>query len=287
MQRWHVVVLFVCLAIAISPLEAQPSPPTADPTYPNVWYGAVPPGGGHAPVLVFIHGLGGTASFFWVGNDMYSMAYAGGYRTAFISMNADNTPNSATIAQNGVMIKTTLPVVAAHYGSRRLSMVGHSKGGLDTQYALGLYPAVRGLVRAVFTLATPNQGAQMADWAFGPGKPLANKLGLLSPGMASLEVANVQTYRSTWDPIFAAAGIPFYFLAGNSYGGNALTAVTGPILQGLSGQANDGLVAPTEAVLPWAWSTNLGTVPYNHFQMGTGSVSFPFIQANLAALAVE
>lgn len=278
MHVWRLIPLSACLLAASTFLLAQPATPTQDPAYANIWYGSVPPGGDQGPVVVFIHGLGGTASYFWVNNDMYSMAYTARYRTAFISMNADNTANTNTIAQNGIMIKSTLPAVAQHYLSKKLNMVGHSKGGLDIQYAIAYYPAIRGLVKQVFTLATPNAGSHLADWAFGPGKPIAYQLGLLSPGLASLQTTYVQTYRATFDPIFAAAGIPFFYLAGTAYSGNPLTMRTGPILQGLTGEANDGMVAPSETVLPSAWATSLGTIPDNHFLMGTGAAAFSFIQ---------
>jgi pimeloyl-ACP methyl ester carboxylesterase len=276
--------LLALLLFTAGVLFGQPMP-TADPVVGNVWYGAVPPNGSTARVLVFIHGLGGTASFFWTNNnDMYSTAYNAGYRTAFISMNADNTPNSNTIAQNGNMIKQTLPTVLQHYQVNRVVMVCHSKGGLDAQYAIGTNAGTRSRVRAMFTLSTPNQGSAMADWASGPGKQLAQQLGLLSPGMASLQTTYVQAYRAQWDPIFAAAGIPFYYVGGTVYTGNRLTAVTGPILQGLTGEANDGLVAPSETTLPLPWGTNMGTVPNNHFLIGTGSVSFPVILPYLLTL---
>jgi hypothetical protein len=215
---------------------------------------------------------------------MYSTAYIAGYRTAFISMNADNTRNSNTIAQNGAMIRQTLPVVLQHYQVKQVVLVCHSKSGMDAQYALASNAALRGDVRAVFTLSTPNQGSAMANWAFGPGKPYAQVLGLLSPGMASLQTVYVQAYRAQWDPIFAAAGIPFYYLGGTDYSGNGLTSITGPILHGLTGEANDGLVAPSETLLPLPWGANRGTVPDNHFLVGTGSVSFPVILPYLLAL---
>lgn len=281
MHMRRLISLSAFLLAASTLLLAQPATPTQDPAFANIWYGSVPPAGAQAPVLVFIHGLGGTASYFWVNNDMYSMAYTAGYRTAFISMNADNTPNSNTIAQNGAMIRNTLSTVAQHYQSKRLNMVGHSKGGLDIQFAIAYYPGVRGLVRQVFTLATPNQGSHLADWAYGPGKPYASQLGILSPGLASMQTNYVQIYRAAFDPIFAVAGIPFYSLAGTDYSGNSLTVITGPVLQGLTGEVNDGLVAPLETHLPSAWSTAVGAVPDNHFLMGTGSVAFPFIQPHI------
>src|SRR5574340_16261 len=82
---------------------AQPPPnnPTPDPTQPNLFYGAVPPSGNQSPVLAFIPGLHGRPSDWWDNNDMYSMAYQAGYRTAFLGMSADpNQRNDAAIADN-------------------------------------------------------------------------------------------------------------------------------------------------------------------------------------------
>ena len=45
--------------------------PHPDPNFPNIFYGAIPPFGGHAPVVVFVHGLAGNARDWWVRNDMY------------------------------------------------------------------------------------------------------------------------------------------------------------------------------------------------------------------------
>ena len=283
MSRRLLLVAVLLFAFCLG-LVAQPPLPQPDAVQGNIWYGAVPPNGAQAPLLVFIHGLGGTASFFWINNDMYTDAYNAGYRTAFISTNADNTPGNNTIAVNGIVVKNTIPTIARHFATRKMYVIGHSKGGLDLQFAMANYPAIRALVKAVFTLGTPNQGSQMADWAFGPGKPYANSLGLLTPGMASLKVANVQTYRSTFDPIFSTAGIPFFYLAGNTFAGNSLTVLTGPVLLSLSGQANDGLVTPTETTLPIAYATTLGVVPDNHFLLGTGAVSFTYIQPQILAL---
>src|ERR1051326_4459108 len=117
-RGFRAVVLTVALVLALA-FAAQAAPPSApplttDPSFPNLFYGAVPPGGKSAPVLVFIHGLGGSFVD-WIEinncptsvpgckgsiNDMYDLAYQGGYRTVFLSMNADNTNNSLSIQNN-------------------------------------------------------------------------------------------------------------------------------------------------------------------------------------------
>lgn len=282
MSTLRLILMSVLVAVFAAFAIAQPADPQPDPTVPNIYYGSVPPGGEAAPVLVFIHGLDGTASFFWTsGNDMYARAYTAGYRTAFISMSADNTPNNERVATNAAMIFSTLPVVLRHYGARKIFFIGHSKGGLDLQYAMAQYPGVRGAAAMVFTLATPNQGDALADWCFGPGKTIARLLGLFNPGMADLRTSVVQAYRAAFDPIFKTAGIPFYTLGGDDYTGNLSTQITGPVLKNLTGEANDGLVTPLESILDPSFATQMTIVHFNHYLIGTGSVSFPFVQALL------
>jgi hypothetical protein len=278
-RNWLLVVLaLACSAGAF----AQPADPQADPNAPNVFYGAVPPGGDAAPVLVFIHGLGGTASFFWTnGNDMYSKAYAAGYRTAFISMSTDNTPNFNHTPANAAVLIASLPHVLATYGVRQVYFVCHSKGGIDTEYAMGTNLRVLSAAKTVFTLSTPNQGDALADWCFSKGKVLCKTLHQFNAGMADLRTTTVQAYRAAFDPIFEKAGIPFYTLGGDVYTGNPGTQITGPILKHLTGDANDGFVTPAESVLSSTFATEMAIVSFNHYQIGSGSVSFPFIQAHL------
>jgi pimeloyl-ACP methyl ester carboxylesterase len=269
--------------------EAQEIPdPSPLPEGPaNVFYGAVPPSPpyvAHPTVLVFLHGLHGTASNWWVGNDAYQMAFRAGYRTAFISMNADNTPNDASLEDNAAMLRSTLPLVAEHYGTDKVIIVGHSKGGLDAQAAM-LTPEIRGLVRAVFTISTPNTGTELADWAFGPGLPIAARLGLLTPGVFSLRTQTVAAFRAAADPILKASGIPFFTLEGSDARGNPITGITGLILYDLApGQRNDGFVPVPRGRLPAEWSTDLGEVKTNHFDVDSGSEVFAKINARLQAL---
>src|SRR5580658_7240828 len=57
------VALVYGLAAHATPAKAAPRPAprlTADTTYPNLFYGAVPSQGYDLPVLVFVHGLGGS-----------------------------------------------------------------------------------------------------------------------------------------------------------------------------------------------------------------------------------
>ena len=196
--------LIVAAAVAVA---APPTNPQPDATMPNVFYGAVPPDGTAAPVLVFIHGLGANAEWWWKSNDnMYTAVYEGGYRSAFISMSPDNSRNDSGIIKNAAVLKAALPKVAAHYNVPQFYVVCHSMGGVDLQAALlksqltQLDTDIAKYVKAVFTLATPNQGTELADWAFGTGKPLAEKLGLTSAGLFDLQTTFMAGFRTKSRP---------------------------------------------------------------------------------------
>jgi len=267
---------------------AAPLPQTAPGGAPNVFYGGVNPGAAaNSPVVVFVHGLGSNATYFFTnGNDMYQQVYNAGYRSAYISMNADNSNNHALIQQNANTILALMPQILEHFGVQQVYMYGHSEGGLEIQVAM-LNPSFLSEVKAVFCIATPNQGTELADWAFGPGVKIANIFGFLSPGLLDLKPEHVATLRAQLDPYFATAGIPFYTLSGDSYAlqNDFFYHITGPILSNLTnGVNNDGLVAVTEVPLPDSYSEDLGSIGQDHTHMGYGSVSWPYVYGRIAGL---
>ena len=159
-----------------------PPAPTPDPVYNNIFYGAVNPAFANfkTPVLIFVPGLGGVACDWYStgssgnapcqpngvtapANAMYAYAYQWGYRTAFINPNTTNTPALGTIQADGAVLQSVIPRVASFYNVPQMYFIGHSKGGLDLQQAIvdgGILP----YVKALFTIATPNQGTALADW---------------------------------------------------------------------------------------------------------------------------
>ncbi len=294
-------VLYGCLLLlAAYPVCATTAkPPTAppvvaDPTQPNLWYGAVPPGGSNAPVLVFVHGLGGSYKD-WLdstGNDMYDYAYDNGFRTVFVSLSLDNSNNNSIIQANAAMLQTMFPKILATYSVSKVYFIGHSKGGLDLEAAIAT-PQWIGIASGVITLGTPNQGDALSDWLFSPaGQPLGQALGLLTPGVQSLEISNVELLRAQWDPIFQNARIPFYTVAGDTWcpdpkcvGGS--TPATGPILQSITGGSsappNDGLVTEPETLLPTTYAMNLGVIHVEHYKLRLGDNSFSMIYSRIMA----
>lgn len=300
------------LALLLAPAlfaAAMPAalPPTAPPVsvdakFQNLFYGAIPPSGPHAPVVVFVHGINGTYQD-WLeskncslpctgkANDMYDLAYQAGLRTVFLSLSSDNTANTATIQQNAAVLQTLFQAILSHYGVTKVYFVCHDKGGLDLQDAI-VNPQWIGISNAVITMGTPNQGAALADWFFSPaGQSMGQQLGLLTPAMQSMQIANVQALRMQWDPIFENAAIPFYTLSGNTSNcshsaGTCFTAITGPILTSITGGSgappNDGLVDQPETLLPTTYAMELGVVATNYTGLRLGAKTYNFIYAQTA-----
>ena len=267
---------------------AAPTPAVAPGGPPNIFYGGVnPAANANAPVLLFVHGLGTNAQYWFSGkNDMYQDVYNAGYRSAYVSLNADNSKNTATIAQNAQTLQNLFPTILAHFNTQSVYLVCHSKGGLDAQVAM-LNPSFRSGVKAVFTLATPNQGTELADWAFGAGQKIANVFGLQSPGLFDLRPEHVATLRAQLDPLFASSGIPFYTLEGKSYiaGASPVYIVTGPILKNLTnGVDNDGLVAVPEVYLPDSYAEDMGSVGSDHTHMGFGTPAWAYVYGRISGL---
>jgi hypothetical protein len=293
---------------------------TVDGVLPNLFYGATPAVCASAtscptPVLVFVHGLSGSYAD-WLesancpgaptpcgpnnvgtGNDMYDYAYANGFRTAFMSLSANNSGNSASIQTNAAMLETIFPRILANFGVSKVYFVCHSKGGLDLQAALAT-PQWIGIANAVLMLGTPNQGDALATWLFNTpnGQTLGGLLGLLTPAVQSMEIANVQQLRAQWDPIFENASIPFYTVAGDictsaGYPNNTSAAckntTTGVQLLSITGGAsappNDELVTEPETILPLGYSMSLGVELQNHYQLRLGDFSFNMIYSRVMA----
>ncbi|MGA2588453.1 MAG: hypothetical protein ABSH32_00930 [Bryobacteraceae bacterium] len=311
--------LVLALALVIFPMGMQAAnPPSApqlvvDSVLPNLFYGGIPSTGPNAPVLVFVHGLSGsfqnwievnncpstTGTPPYVGpackgsnNIMYDEAYQAGLRTVFLSLNANNQNNSASIQTNSAMLQTMFPRIQAQFpGVAKFYFICHSKGGLDLQGAIA-NPEWLGIVNQVLMLGTPNQGDALADWIFLPANQgLGQTLGLLTPAMQSLEIPNVQELRAQWDPIFQNSGIPFYTLSGNTdtcaNPKGCSTTITGGILTSITGGTNappnDGLVDQPETLLPTSYAMELGVINCNHFALLQGSFSFSFVYASVLA----
>lgn len=272
--------------VGLPTVAAAQGTPAPDPVWPqNIFFGQVPPGGDQAPVIVFVHGVNGVASDWWtVPNDMYLRAYQAGYRTAFVSLNADNTRNNDGIIPNATALRLALPSILFKLNAPYVYIVAHSKGGVDVQAAM-LDPAFSFYVKGVFTLATPHLGTELADWAFTTGSGIAGPLGLLTPAFAAMQTSRMALFRAVADGTSLSAGVPYFTVSGTSFAGHPLTQVTGPNLQLLTGAVpNDGIVTVPRTKLSPLYSYDLGEIPTNHFAIALGSLVFPRINAQIQAL---
>lgn len=292
--------LFAQPMLALTPPPTPPTP-TPDAVFANVFYGAVNPAFANfkTPVLVFVPGLGGVASDWYTNNDMYAYAYQWGYRTAFISPNSNNTPALGSVPDDATVLKTVIPRVASYYNVTQMYFVGHSKGGVDLQQAI-LDGGVLPYVKAVFTVASPNQGTQLADWAFLPAnqtivQQLAQQFNfnLYVPAVADMSVAYMTPFRAAADPIFTQLlNKPFYYFSGDGYYNSLGTIALGSLLHKLvpgtdQNAQNDGLVTVGESQLSPEYSNQLGVIGADHFQMNLGNKSFFKIRGRIEALETQ
>ena len=267
---------------ALPGAAAAQAPPTTDAGWPqNVFFGEVPPGGGGAPVLVFVHGLNGIAQDWWTPpNDMYALAFNAGYRTAFVSLSPDLTRNNAGIIPNAAQIRNALMQIVIHFNAPYIYLVAHSKGGIDAQAAM-LDPAFSFYVRAVFTIATPHQGSELADWASSMGAPG------LTPAVSALRTDRMALFRSVADPLSAAAGVPYFTIAASTFAFpfDPMMMFAGQVVSFLTGGApNDGVATVPRSRLSPLYAFDLGSLPVHHFAAMMGSLAFPRINAQIQAL---
>ena len=266
----------VAMAPAPAPVSAAPPAPlqklplTGYPALDNIYYGAEPPGSEARPVLLFVHGLGGIASDWWLRHDMYETAYNAGYRTAFVSLNLNGLRGPGnTQWVNARALTVQIYTVAQHYGVPTVDIVAHSKGGVDAQTAIVYFGAAR-WVRNVFTIATPHHGSEVADLPLvGWVVELLERLGLTSDeALRSVRTDAMRAYRAATDPLAAHQTVRYYTGAGTGgRANNFLSQNFGP---------NDGLVTVTSTRLPGA--PDMGTLPLNHFQLLSGSNVFGWIR---------
>lgn len=249
------------------------------------WYAGVPASPG-APVLVFVPGLGQPASCFWGKNEtygqneMYELAARAGYRTAFAGFQPPHAP-PADMWQNGQTLVWQLADICAYFKVPSVTLIAHSKGGVDAQTSVVYYGAARYLY-AVYTLSSPHGGSQLADIAYSTaGFPLARRLGMLSDGCFCMQTGYMHAYRAKTDP--AGLAVPFYTFAGDGSGPAFSRVWAGGQMLSLWGQ-NDGVVTVASAHgNPNA--RRLATLALDHIRMMSGRYIWPHLRAAMEKTA--
>ena len=114
--------------------------------------------------VVFVHGITGKLSGSYEAN--IEAVKARHLKAAFVQLDPTGTPED-----NGKLLKRMIDRITSHYGTPTVSIVAHSKGGMDTERALyGESPYVSGRpsfgyekVDAVYTFGSPLRGSRVAD----------------------------------------------------------------------------------------------------------------------------
>jgi triacylglycerol lipase len=132
--------------------------------------------------IVLAHGLSGFRQLFGVVDyffDIPSDLTSGG-ATVFITQ----VSAFGSAEQRGEQLLQQIEFIAASTGAGKVNLIGHSQGGLDARYVMAVRPD---LIASLTTVATPHQGADLADFLvdnLAPGgfnetvlAALANSLG--------------------------------------------------------------------------------------------------------------
>ena len=110
------------------------------------------------PVL-FVHGLAcNRGNWLWFRRQLIDR----GYR----AFTMDCTPPVSRIARYGAQIANAVDEIIAATGARRVTLIGHSQGGLSIRAYLDQYGA--GKIDQVITLGAPHRGTWLALLAVGP-----------------------------------------------------------------------------------------------------------------------
>jgi hypothetical protein len=245
-------------------------------------YAGASPSGSDASVILFVPGLGESAQFFYKGNSMYADAFKSGCRTAFASFDIPGG-KAQDMWANGEILARQISDACAYFNTPRLTIVSHSKGGVDAQTAAVHFGAAN-LVDRIITLSSPNWGSQLADLAYSSkGFALAELIGAHSPGCFSMQTCYMNRYRLMTDNS-ANNTIPILTFAGNGSDAEFTRIWAGSLYLDRFGE-NDGVVTVASAHNPKG--EHMGTLHLNHSQMGSGRFVWQYIDSVLSGIAPE
>ncbi|PCK20180.1 lipase [Bacillus pumilus] len=225
------------------------------------------------PPLVFVHGINSSSSIWFDRNDMAKQAVLNGYESAFIDLYPDQD-----MKKNGKLLAEKLKEIYDTFG-RKLIVIGHSKGGVDTQSALVYYNA-HSYVEKVITLGSPHYGTPLADLAYSKGGSwLAQILGLKSDALYSLQTGLMAAFRSETDPLET---FPHKYItySGSEWGTFGSVLFLGGMYLKSFG-ANDGAVTVSSTRLSYA--NNILPGKWDHYSIKNGTIMFPVFQNHLLA----
>jgi len=245
---------------------------------PGQWYlGDTPPDmDDDSPVLLFVHGLNSKAQVWWEDNDMYETAYEAGYQTTFVQLH-DVGGEAADMWRNGELLSRTIQNISEYFDDRSITIVAHSKGGVDSQTALSTFDAWK-YVDNVITLSSPHHGTQLADlaYSFWAGW-LANLIGMQDDGTYVMQTGYMDDFRSTMNQQPKAYYNDYFTMGGTEWGSPFSSTWFGGIYLSTFGD-NDGVVPSDSSALERGQEIAVGN--WDHTTIRTGE-TFPFFENKL------
>ncbi|MEK4418608.1 esterase/lipase family protein [Bacillus sp. FSL K6-0268] len=260
--------------------------PSKDIFLPGDWFvGATPAQIDSTKLpIVFVQGKNGKANdwyedtYYHGKNNMYDLAYHAGYQTAFVQLYDAAGAGSVSPWTNGKLLAEKLEAISQHFG-KKVNIVAHSKGGIDTQAALVQYGAYR-FVDKVITLGSPHHGTHLADLAYSWWAGwLSSLLGQQDEGTYALQTGEMARFRSIIDTNPVINSNQYYTLAGTSWGPTFSALSMGGLYLSPYGN-NDGLVSEWSTALPYG--AHLFSDPtLDHDSIRTGTAVFARIEPYL------
>lgn len=253
---------------------------------PGTWYlGAAPPNVDYTkPVLLFVHGKGSSAQTWWTAtsyhgtNDMYTYAYNNGYRTAFVDLYPDQG-----MWDNGSMLNGLTDRIRSYFGVSKVTVIAHSKGGVDANAAAVHYGAAGKLSR-IITLGSPHRGTPLADMAYSNWTWwLAELFGQTDEATYTMQTGYMDYFRSVTDGKISYP--PYYTLSGYKCG-PAFTAMWYGCMA-ISGE-DDGVVPVWSTRIPGGTHLKEGYWDHDEIKMGSRTWSYfaPYIRTASTGMAV-
>ncbi len=255
----------LCFGFALSLAAGQPG---------TIIYGPMPAAPVKPQVLVYVHGWSAGSETWTVNNDMPQRASQAGYRTAFVDLYPDRG-----MWDNGALLATELGQVMAHYGTSSVTLVAHSKGGVDAQTCV-VYNGMASRVSQIITLGTPHRGTPLADlaWSSWAGW-LAGLIGQKNEGNRVLQTGYMAWYRSQTDARPESRSVPMATAGGTKAGPFFSMYYWGGLA--ISG-TSDGVVGIASSHNPNE-RKRLFDRYWNHGELPLGSKSWSYLQAQIPA----
>lgn len=275
-----ILAFMLVVSFVIAPASATVSNPNLT-GIPGTWAPGATPSNldSKLPVILFVQGLGGSAGSWYDSNDMYQTAYNNGYQTAFIELN-DSGGTPKNMWDNGQMLAKQIAAISQYF-KKKLVIVAHSKGGVDTQAALVHYNAYP-YVTNVITLSSPHHGSELADLAYSSWAGwLADLIGYKNDGTYSMQTSYMSYFRSVTDSNANSFYNKFYTFAGNGWASSPSSAYfAGGLYLSLFGN-NDGVVTVNNSYVPKGTMVKIGD--WDHNTIRKGSTTFSLFKSYLTA----